>query len=84
VQTIQNQDLKFCSGGVYTKMRLFSWNAFTTFGSEKKLKQRFEGYNKTIAILYCRSPQTFLPEGHISYCTAVRGPDILRNVVVSK
>ena len=27
--------------------------------------------------------QTFLSEGHISYYTTVRGPDILRNVVVS-
>jgi len=27
--------------------------------------------------------QTFLPEGHISYYTAVRGSDILRNVIVS-
>jgi len=24
----------------------------------------------------------FLSEGHISYCTTVRGPDILRNVIV--
>jgi len=27
--------------------------------------------------------QTFLPEGHISSCTTVRGPDILRNAIVS-
>jgi len=25
--------------------------------------------------------QTFLPEGHISYHTTVRGPDISRNVI---
>ena len=27
--------------------------------------------------------QTFLSDGHISYCTAVRGPDIVGNVIVS-
>ena len=32
--------------------------------------------------LYNRGLQTFLSKGHISYYTSVRGPDILRNVIV--
>jgi len=39
-------------------------------------------HTQTVA-LYQRSP-TFLLEGHIRYCTAVRGPDILRNIIVSR
>jgi len=32
---------------------------------------------------YSRGFQTFLAESHMSYYTIVRGPDILRNVIVS-
>jgi len=32
---------------------------------------------------YSRGLQTFLSKGHISYYTTVRGPEILRNVIVS-
>jgi len=32
--------------------------------------------------LYPRGLQTFSSEGHISYYTTFRGPDILRNVIV--
>jgi len=28
--------------------------------------------------------QMFLPEGHISYYTTLRGPDLLRNVIVTE
>jgi len=31
-----------------------------------------------------RGLQTFLPKGHISYYTAVRGSEILHNVIVSE
>jgi len=34
-------------------------------------------------LLYARRLQTLLTDGHISYYTTVRGPDIWRNVVVS-
>jgi len=34
-------------------------------------------------ILYSRGLKTFLPEGHISYYTTVRGLDILHNVIVA-
>jgi len=34
-------------------------------------------------ILHVRALQTFLSGGHISYFTTVRGPDVLRNVIVS-
>jgi len=34
--------------------------------------------------VYIRGLQTFFSEGHISYSTTVRGPDILRNVIVSR
>jgi len=34
-------------------------------------------------MIYSRGLQTFLPESHISYFITVRGPDILRNVIVS-
>jgi len=37
----------------------------------------------TIVVLQFRGLQTILSEGHMSYHTAVRGPDILRNVIVS-
>jgi len=45
--------------------------------------QRWCPNKKSVARLK-RGLQTFLPENHTSYCTAVRGPDILRNVIVSK
>ena len=35
-------------------------------------------------LLQSRGFQTFLSEGHINYYTRVRGPDILRNVIVSR
>ena len=40
---------------------------------------------KTLApFAYIKGPPNLLSEGHISYYTTVRGPDILRNVVVSE
>jgi len=37
------------------------------------------------SLIYCTGPpNVFAREDHISFCTAVRGPDILRNVIVSK
>jgi len=39
--------------------------------------------NVQVSIVYTCALQTSLSEGHISYYTTVRGPDILRNVIVS-
>jgi len=39
---------------------------------------------KSFRFVHTRGLQTSLSEGHISYYTTVRGPDVLCNVIVSK
>jgi len=39
----------------------------------------FEAFNFSLK----QGSPNFLPEGHVSYFTTVRGPDFLRNVIVS-
>jgi len=45
-----------------------------------KLSVQIVVYN---SLIYSRSLQTFLPEGHINYCTAVQESDILHYVIVA-
>ena len=51
--------------------------------SNKLLELKRFAENELPLMLHIRGLQTFLPEGHISYCTTVRGPHTLHNVIVS-
>jgi len=45
--------------------------------------QKHQRAAKPVCTVYTRGLQTFLSKGHISYYRTNRGPDVLRNVIVS-
>jgi len=55
----------------------------TYWNSEDHLPSHWGTDSGLHGLLYSRGLQTFLSEGHISYYTTVRGPEILRTVIVS-
>jgi len=66
----------------------FSWNRGEELFKEAEVSRHFWPNKKNRwfsrnAFVYSRGLQTFLSEGHISYFTTIRGPDILRNVAFS-